>query len=158
MIEIHDGKVPFHIQQQIYNFVRNSNFRIQGWFDRDDIEGDKQDLHSQWSLDDLKNSKLYSYVNEIQSFDKFEKCIVNLSKPGDYYYKHAHGEGSIAVVYYVNLIWREGWAGETIIGDKVFEFVPGRLLKFDGTIPHSIRPQSIIGPHYRFTISTFFRE
>ena len=107
MIEIYDDKVPFYIQQNIYNFILNSNFRIRGWFDRDDIEGDKQDLHSQWSLDDLKKSKLYNYVNKIQSFDTFEKCIVNLSKPGDYYYKHAHGEGSIAVVYYANLIWRE---------------------------------------------------
>ena len=77
MIEVHDNKVPFHIQQNVYQFILNSNFRIKGWFDRDDIEGDKQDLHSQWSLDDLKNSKLYNYIEEIQSFDTFEKQFSN---------------------------------------------------------------------------------
>ena len=39
-----------------------------------------------------------------------------------------------------------------------YDYVPGRLLMFDGTEPHSIRPQSFSGPQYRFTVSVFFKD
>jgi len=55
-------------------------------------------------------------------------------------------------------VWREGWDGETIIDGKVYEYTPGRLIKMDGTQVHSMKPQSIIGPNFRFTIATFFEE
>ena len=164
MIEIHDNKVPFYNQQRIYNCVLNSNYQIKGWEDRDDIEIKKYDIHSRWSLADLKTSKLYDYIEKIQPFDKFDKCIVNLTKPSDHYFTHTHGEDTMVVLYYVNLEWKDGWAGETMFYDdnrietKSFSYVPGRLLKFDGKQPHSIRPQSSIGPDYRFTISTFFKK
>ena len=46
MIKIHDNKVPFYIQQYVYNFILNSTFRIKGWeIDRDDIEIKKYDIH-----------------------------------------------------------------------------------------------------------------
>ena len=160
-IEVHDNKVPFYIQQYVYNFVLNSNFRIRGWEDRDDM--DKYDLHSMWSIQDLKKSKLYPYVEKFYSFKTFDKCVVNLTKPGDHYFTHTHGEGSTVVLYYVNLEWKDGWAGETIFYDhkriptNSYEYTPGRLLKFDGRLPHSIRPQSFLGPQYRFTISVFFK-
>ena len=162
MIEVHDNKVPFYIQQYIYDFVLNSTFRIRGWEDRDDIK--KYDLHSSWTLEELKASKLYSYIEKLYPFDNFDKCIVNLTKPGDHYYTHTHGDDTMVVLYYVNLEWRDGWAGETMFYDdnrnstNSYDYVPGRLLKFDGKQPHSIRPQSFIGPDYRFTISTFFKK
>ena len=162
MIEVHDNKVPFYIQQYIYDFVLNSTFRIKGWEDRDDIK--KYDLHSSWTLDELKASKLYSYIEKLHPFDNFDKCIVNLTKPGDHYYTHTHGDDTMVVLYYVNLEWKDGWAGETMFYDdnrnptNSYGYVPGRLLKFDGKQPHSIRPQSFIGPDYRFTISTFFKK
>jgi hypothetical protein len=66
-------------------------------------------------------------------------------------------------LYYVNLEWRDGWYGETFfysddLKDVAFTslYVPGRILLFDGDIPHAIRPQSVAGPKYRITISTFF--
>lgn len=161
-IEIFDKKVPFHIQQRIWNFVLNSNFRIKGWEDRDDIA--KNDLHSRWDLKILKDSGLYSYVSDICSFSFFDKCIINLSKPGDYYYTHTHGANVEVILYYVNLEWQDGWAGETLFFDqnrtslKAYAYTPGRILKFDGELPHTIRPQSIIAPQYRFTISIFFNK
>jgi len=37
-------------------------------------------------------------------------------------------------------------------------YVPNRLIIFDGSIPHTITSQSILGPTYRFTISLFFTK
>ena len=163
MIEVHDNKVPFYVQQQVYNFVINSIFRIKGWEDRNDTDITKYDLHSNWTKQDIKDSGLYPYLEAIHSFDKFDKCMVNLTKPGDHYYTHCHGADEMVVLYYANLEWRDGWAGETMFyndkreSTKSYDYVPGRIIKFDGTQPHSIRPQSFIGPQYRFTISTFFK-
>ena len=42
--------------------------------------------------------------------------------------------------------------------ESAVSFVPGRIVIFDGTIPHTIRPQSTYGPDYRFTISCFIRK
>ena len=51
MIEIFDNKIPFVDRQHIYHFSINSNFRLVGWADRDDVDIAKQDLHSKWSLE-----------------------------------------------------------------------------------------------------------
>ena len=154
MIEVYDNKVPYHIQQAVYGMILNSHYKL-GWGDRIDISLDRLDVHSVWSLDDLKRSGLYPYVEEIHSFEKFDSCYVNLTKPCDYHYKHTH-LGQSLVLYYANLVWREGWDGETVIDGKVYEYTPGRLIKMDGHTVHSIKPQSIIGPNFRFTIAIFF--
>ena len=161
MIKIHDNKVPFHVQEHAFNFTLSSNFRL-GWKDRYEMQ--KMEIHSVWSLDDLKNSMLYPYIEDLISFDRWEKCIVNLTKAGDHYYAHAHGDNSRVILYYANLEWHDEWGGETVFYDhnkiitNSYQFVPGRLLEFDGSLPHSIRPQSFIGPQYRLTISNFFKE
>ena len=35
-------------------------------------------------------------------------------------------------------------------------YIPGRIILFDGSIPHAIRPQSVKAPKFRFTLSLFF--
>ena len=156
MIEVYDNLVPFHIQQKIYYMTVKSHYEL-GWGDRDDISQERLNIYSLWSLDDLKRSGLDAYVENIQSFDKYKRTVVNLTKPCDYHYKHTHHESTI-VLYYVNLVWREGWDGETIINGKVYEYTRGRLIKMDGTQVQSIKPQSIIGPNFRFTIAMFFNQ
>ena len=75
MIEVHDNKLPFYVQQQVYNFIINSMFRIKGWEDRNDTDIKKYDLHSNWTLEDIKGSGLYPYLEAIHSFDKFDKSF-----------------------------------------------------------------------------------
>ena len=166
MIKIYDNKVPFHIMHDIHEFVLNSRFYIKGWKDKESVN--KNSIYSEWSIDDLKSVKLYSYLEEIPSvdFSKWYKTMVNLSHPSDHYYTHTHGDNDYVLLYYVNLEWRDEWHGETLFYDPlnlqkiVFasSFVPGRILQFDGIQPHSIRPQSSVGPQYRFTISNFFKK
>jgi len=69
-------------------------------------------------------------------------------------------------LYYPNLHWEDGWEGETRFFNKhnrdeiVYTSVykPGRIILFDGEIPHQIGTQSITGPKYRFTIGVFFKR
>ena len=70
----------------------------------------------------------------------------------------------LSVLYYINLDWRDGWHGETLfynpnnLKEIIYTslYIPGRIILFDGSIPHAIRPQSIKAPKFRFTLSLFF--
>jgi Rps23 Pro-64 3,4-dihydroxylase Tpa1-like proline 4-hydroxylase len=80
------------------------------------------------------------------------------------YYAHTHGEDKV-LLYYINMEWKEGWHGETqFYSDDLKEvkytspYTPGRLILFDGKIPHTMRPQSIIAPKFRFSLSMFLKK
>jgi hypothetical protein len=69
------------------------------------------------------------------------------------------------VLYYVNLEWQDGWHGETLFYDESLKnivfaspYIPGRIVVFDGSIPHTIRPQSYIASHYRFTFALIYNK
>lgn len=172
MIEIYDEVVPLRIRNYIYNFAVNSNYRIVGWNDSDDLElRSKHDFHSPWTLQDLKDSKIVPYLEKVLkkskfnfTMDDFFKCTINAVKPGDYYYTHTHLDGVISLLYYINLEWRHNWAGETIFYkenmrevDFTSPYIPGRFILFDNE-PHTIRPQAVIGPAFRFTMALFFKK
>ena len=51
-----------------------------------------------------------------------------------------HTDGTPQLVIFANSIWKKDWGGEFIYRDKAVEktidFVPGRVIFFDGNIPH----------------------
>lgn len=167
-IEIYDNQVPFVDMQHIHEYVLNSNFRL-GWSDRFDKQN--PNLYSSYKKEEVETSLLTKHLKTVSkksklkfNIDNFDKCIVNLSKCGDYYFSHSH-KNNIVLLYYVNLEWKDGFAGETIFYENnlidaksVVSFVPGRIVIFDGEIPHTIRPQSTYGPDFRFTISYFVNK
>lgn len=172
MIEIFDNLVPFIIRSHIYTFVTNSNYKLIGWNDRNDLELSHQhNLHSLWSLQDLKKSELTPYVEEALNKSKFKytlndfhNCNINVVSSNSVHYTHAHAVGTIALLYYVNLDWQHNWAGETIFYEEDMKkvaftspYVPGRFIIFDNE-PHSIRPQSTIGPKFRFTLTLLLKK
>ena len=166
-IEIFDNEVSFVDMQSIYDYVRNSNYTL-GWEDRD---GTPLNIHSAYTKNEVILSELFKHLKNVSKkselkfdIDNFSECVVNLSKCGDYNFNHTH-KGKIVLLYYVNLEWKDGFAGETIFYDdslinatSVISFVPGRIVIFDGETPHTIRPQSTYGPDYRFTISYFVNK
>ena len=173
-IEVFDDLIPMKIRNFIYSFAVNSRYKIVGWNDRNDLElVDKHDLHSPWSYEDLENSKIVPYVKEALKKSKhfnsytmndFSSCNINAVKPNDHYYTHSHLDGIISILYYINMEWQHNWAGETIFYKENMKdinftssFVPGRFILFEDE-PHTIRPQSFIGPAYRFTMALFLEK
>lgn len=68
------------------------------------------------------------------------------------------------ILVYMNRNWDLDWGGETTFysDDRkkikyVSQFVPGRIIIFDGSIPHSAKPQHFSAPPYRFTLASKFR-
>jgi len=173
MIEIFDDIIPLNVRDSIYLFIANSSYKVVGWTDTSELElSHRHQLHSRWTFEDLQNSKIIPYVEKVlqkssfkdYTMKDFDQCVVNLVKPGDHYYTHTHVTGTISILYYVNLRWEHNWAGETLFfkeNMKDIEFaspyVPGRFMLFD-TEPHTIRPQSNIGPAFRFTLGIFLKK
>ena len=94
----------------------------------------------------------------------FSTCNINAVKPNDHYYTHSHLDCIISILYYINMELQHNWAGETIFYKENMKdinftssFVPGRFILFEDE-PHTIRPQSFIGPAYRFTMALFLEK
>ena len=166
MIQIYDDVFDFKYRYKIYQYVKKSLFKI-GWLDSSVPEKSYEFLHSEYSKEDIDKLEFFEQLENspvIEHFKglEYKHTKVNLSTPSDANFVHAHPE-KLAILYYVNMDWQDGWHGETIFYDEhgkdiiyTSPYTPGRIIVFDATIPHAIRPQSTIGPKFRFTLSSFF--
>jgi hypothetical protein len=167
-VEIYDDVFDVAKRFDIQEFVKKSPFQI-GWADNTDNQ--ENYMFSKWTPEALnrvrffetftENHPLYSKLNP----DKFIRCIVNSDVCTNTHWTHTHINENV-LLYYVNMDWQDHWGGETFFFDKkncndiVFgsRFTPGRMIWFDGEIPHTIKPQSRLAPKYRFSISVFFNK
>ena len=168
-IAIYDDAFDFKFRQKAYDFCSKSIFVI-GWADSPIIENQNHRyLHSIWSEEDLERLgiieeiKKSSVAQELENY-KLEKCVLNLSTPSDCNFQHTHLQSKI-ILYYVNLEWKDGWHGETLFYDESLKnivfaspYTPGRITVFDGSIPHTIRPQSSNASNYRFTLALLYNK
>jgi hypothetical protein len=59
--------------------------------------------------------------------------------------------------------WNPEWGGDTLFlnesGEEIqylSQFKPGRMILFDSSIPHLIRPSTVLAPHHRFSFAAKF--
>ena len=166
-IDVLDNVFTLDSRTNFYKTIRDSKFKI-GWEDTSEIEYQNYKyLHSEYDSQDLDRLGFADRLLDIEfghhlfSQYNIQQCIVNLSKPGDFYLNHTHGSAKV-LLYYANIRWKEEWSGETLfyndnMQDILFAspYTPGRLILFDGNMPHTIRSQSSIAPQYRFTFTMF---
>lgn len=164
IVKVLDNQVGVYDINRVYNYVVNSSFRI-GWSEGLQIQDRKYSyLHSTYSEEDVKNLNLLPLLDGtelggvLKGYD-LKDTVVNLSVPSNVHFAHAHPE-DLVLLYYANPEWQPHFYGETvffnpdrtqIMHSSVYR--PGRFILFDAKIPHSIRPQSSVGPDYRFTIA-----
>ena len=170
MIEVYDNVLPEVVREQLYMLAINANYQI-GWEDTATFENKQYPcLHhkissQEWGelnfLDAICDNTLRSFLSKY----KYENATINLATPSSIQFPHTHGKAMKVLVYYFNPEWRNEFYGETIFYDdtlsdatRTVSYKPNRAVLFDGGIPHSIRPSSIVAPAYRFTLGIFFRE
>jgi hypothetical protein len=166
IIQVYDDIFDLGYRDKIYNFIKKSYFQI-GWVDSSVPEKSYEFLHSSYSKEDMDRMGFFEKIENTPIMDhlkglEYKHTKVNLSTSSDANFVHAHPE-KLAILYYVNFDWQDGWHGETIFYDEYGKdiiytspYTPGRIIVFDATIPHAIRPQSVIGPKFRFTLASFF--
>ena len=167
-VNVYDDAFSLSKQQDIFSFCRNSKFSIVGWNDLTNTT--ESYTHSNWSKEDLENSKFFDTDNTKRilsdnnlSIDKFSRCVVNVDTLSDSHWPHTHSE--TVVLYYLNMEWQDGWGGETLFYDEgnkeiIYgsKFTPNRVVVFDGNIPHNIKHQNRIADKYRMSLSIFFNK
>lgn len=168
-IRVYDDVLPLSFRSAAYEFALASNFKI-GWSDGvTDAQLSHKYLHSVFSEEDvhrlgiLEHVKNSSAASELNNF-LLKRAILNLSTPTDTHFVHTHVEDKV-LLYYVNPTWNDGWHGETLFysedgRDIIFAspYTPGRIIVFQGQVPHAMRPQSCIGDKYRFSLALFFNK
>ena len=165
-IDIYDNSVPMLSRLHMLEYLKKECGWFLGWADRED---ETPQLHA---LVNNANPKVFDLLENIRETETFleriegldcDKVIANLSTSASVHISHAHPE-KLVTLYYANVEWKEEWEGETMFFDEDGEieftsrYVPGRIIMFDGSMPHTIRAQSIAGPPYRFSLSYFWRE
>ncbi len=164
-IEVFDNAVPFKVKDRMNDLAHGTFFKL-GW--KDSKRGE-DNLYSAWTPNQLTESNILLPIQNCIAQTKWftntvlENIIINLVRPNDVYYIHHHHDWQVAL-YYINLEWEDGWHGETLFYDSkdldkiIFTsvFKPGRIVLFDGNIPHAIRPQSIIAPKYRMSLTLLY--
>ena len=163
-----DDLVPYNVRHFLWTCCIKTPFTL-GWEDTDEPEKYDLNAHTTLQISGLEYAGILPYfekcINETEWFtnNKLSKIVLNLVRSNDVHYHHIHHDQQVCL-YYINLDWRDGWHGETLFYDKcdydkiVFTSIykPGRIILFDGSIPHAIRPQSIKAPKFRFTLSLFY--
>jgi len=170
-IEIHDDVFPLSVRLNTFNSALNSSFSLLDWTCTSVPERHSHNLSffSPWSTEYVESLSILASIRNSPAshiLENYEltKSILNLTTPSDVYYTHTHPEEKV-LLYYVNLEWKEGWHGETqFYSDNLRDikytspYTPGRLILFDGNIPHTMRPKSIIAPKFRFSLSMFLNR
>jgi len=91
------------------------------------------------------------------------RAYTNYAAYGDMLYAHCDctpEERELTALWFLSTQWEPEWGGETMFFDKSGDALfcvsprPGRLVLFDGAIPHAGRPPSRIcyAPRYTFAI------
>lgn len=164
---VFDDMLPLQSRDYLYDFVSKSNYII-GWMDGNTQEARNHSfLHSPYSDEDNAKAGLLEFyktseIAELIAGLSVVKSIVNLSVASDVHFVHAHPE-KLVVLYYANLVWEPHWYGETVFFSEdlknielALPYTPGRIIAFDASIPHAIRPQSIAAEKHRFTYTMVF--
>ena len=168
-IDVFDGIFPLTWRSNALEFIKASKFTI-GWGDSGVPERQAHDhfIHSEFNTEDIERFGILEHINQYPEITKLVEgldlrfAMVNLANMSDVNFVHAHNQKKV-MLYYVNLVWNEGAHGETQFYSEDLKsiqyttpYTPGRLIVFDADIPHTIRPQSIIGPKYRFTYAMIY--
>ena len=126
-------------------------------------------IYSSWTEQDLINTGFLNFSG-FKTLDqkhnifskKIKQIRVNLSPPSERNYVH-NDQAGLTVVYYPNLEWRIEWGGHTMFLTEPLDDIeytcvnnPGRVVVFDGTIPHMVLTPTMLAPVHRYSFAIQF--
>ena len=148
-----------------YRITNSSTQEVQSIVDRRlkcDLEGVSPLTDSLFKTDSLSEKTIKENIDSEKYL--YRRTYVNLGIHSDV--NQIHTDNSIeckTLLYYANKVWDRHWGGQTVFLDdygaskKLVDIVPGRIVIFDGRIPHTVMPMNIRAtPSYRFTVACKF--
>jgi hypothetical protein len=163
-IEIYDGLFSFKERENFYSYVTNSLYRTSG-ADTYRLEHKGHfSLYCGLSFQDVTDMGLLKHpevkkVLNTRPLGAYKQARFNLSTLNDSNHFHID-TGALTLLYYPNPEWRIEWGGYTLFAnddtteiEHCVAYVPGRLIIFDGSIPHNISAPTNLAPTYRFSFA-----
>lgn len=166
-IVVIDDLFDYASRNNFFSFVTNSLFCPKGRDNNLSENSGDYNLFSNYSEDDMNKMGFLGHPNA-QIFNEYvegyriQQIRVNLSTLNDQNRFHVDtpAEHSVTVLYYPNMNWKLEWGGYTLFGDetiteieKSFAYIPGRVIIFDGRIPHCIAAPTNLAPSYRYSLA-----
>lgn len=139
---IDDGKHRYNT----YDFLGSGTLLAHGM--NNDVQNLYFELGDYFKLPPIENL-VGCYVNALKSNDK----------PGVHCDCSGDGEYSPTILVYCNNEWNYNWGGETVFFDENLDVKravlpkPGRVVVFDGRLPHTARPPVSIFEGYRYILT-----
>jgi len=164
-IYVHDDEFQWNYMMHAFNFMKNSSYR----FVQTEQNQKEACMVSMYNEDDMGRLDIFNQIKSPELVDRISgrtpiTVFVNFDNTGEVHVAHTH-YGQEVLLYQANTEWRTEWYGETIWYDKNCEniiycnqYTPGRIIWFDGDLPHSARPPSAISPFCRFTLSIVYEK
>lgn len=161
-ITVYDDYFSYYEKQNYFNFILKSLYRVNG---ADIAQSSMQtQIFSSYSYDDVKlmgifDSPGFAKISKEHNFYvmNIAQVRVNLVTPFEKNIVHCDTNG-VTFLYYCNLDWKLEYNGHTLfMNDDLTEseytclFKPGRVVVFDGTIPHMVMPPTTNECGHRFT-------
>ena len=172
-IYIFDNVYPSHVTQKIYSFILNSYFKLNlndsesfdyKSFDMFGAIFTKEDLIKLGAIEHLPiniKSKFKMNLNNLN------RCLINAVTSAGVYHPHDDSldNAKWSFIYYANMKWDLEWGADTLFLNnnkediiKTVQCKPNRVVIFDATIPHLIRPCTSTAPAYRFSLNMTFSK
>lgn len=174
-IHVFDNVLDHKAQYYFYRYIKNLSYKCNNVDSATDNNTGFIKFRSDITPEQESDMNFFNAIQSAKCLDlikdyKIHSMYVNLGIPTDYHRLHTDIAGSLTKVdecltllYYVNCEWNINWGGETLFYNNDLSsieytsfFKPGRIILFDGSIPHSARPQSFSSNQYRFTLACKF--
>ena len=172
-IFIYDNVFNSSQQQKMYYFILASSFRLSVTDDTllDYTTKYSTTFGSAYNPKDIKNFGILEYMPKTikerfnMSLDTHGRCLINNITPLDTHCPHDDSGQNVkwSMLYYANLKWDIEWGADTLFltDDKqeisqCVQCMPNRVVVFDATIPHMIRPSTMAAPHHRWSVNMTF--
>lgn len=171
-ISIYEDIFSYQERRDFCTFIMSSFFRVTGGDSKvsPNVMKDYQ-IYSSYSQEDVeamgffKNENIQTILKNHDLDKRNTKQVrVNCSHLGEKNRVHSDNKG-VTLLYYANMEWELDWSGHTMFlteDTQDCEFLsvnrPGRLVVFDGSIPHCILSPTILSPIHRFTFVIQYDE
>lgn len=178
-ILIFDDLFSYATRVGLYSFIVKSLYRTDGFDNEYPEDAGGHNLYSSYSIQDLEAMKfldipeIKEVLNYVKGYD-IQQTRVNLSTLNDKNRFHTDISGTNfttkkevgkTLLYYPNMKWDIEWGGHTLFANENMTEIeyctlyrPGRIILFDGSIPHCILPPTNLAPTYRYSFAIQYKK
>jgi Rps23 Pro-64 3,4-dihydroxylase Tpa1-like proline 4-hydroxylase len=157
-----DGAIPIHFNYLLQNRALDSKYVIHKG-SRFEKENDHY-MACYLNDADLVSTGILPHITDVLNELKTEQYLIRsyINMYSHFTPTTAHVDenvvGNMTCLYWFNTRWERNWGGEITFYDVdgrnyTIEYIPGRLLVFDGTILHRVNPLTAFAKDFRFCLT-----